>query len=95
VLFALVDLGIPDLLRKGPRTAAELAVDIGPAVNVDWLDRLLAAAYTMGMLNRIKGKSTPQKQQHLQQQPAGDICDTDKGVWDVEGAGRRDCAACS
>ncbi|WIA36480.1 hypothetical protein OEZ86_007780 [Tetradesmus obliquus] len=56
VLFALSNLGVPDLLCAGPSTAAELASSIGPAVPVDWLERLLATAAAFGMLNRKKCK---------------------------------------
>ncbi|KAF6255513.1 hypothetical protein COO60DRAFT_203075 [Scenedesmus sp. NREL 46B-D3] len=54
VLFALCNLGVPDMLSSGPSTAAELAADIGLSVPVDWLERLLATAAAYGMLNRSK-----------------------------------------
>jgi len=54
VLFSLVSLGIPGALVSGPKTAAEVAVCIGPDTNVEWLDRLMMAAASKGMLNRSK-----------------------------------------
>eukprot|EP00878_Enallax_costatus_P009061 GHUV01009473.1.p1 GENE.GHUV01009473.1~~GHUV01009473.1.p1 ORF type:complete len:426 (+),score=140.32 GHUV01009473.1:983-2260(+) len=54
VLFMIVNLGIPDLLLSGPRTADDLAANIGPHVHPDRLARILDFAAAVGMVNRKK-----------------------------------------
>jgi hypothetical protein len=60
VLFALVNLNIPDMLAKhGPMTVDQLTAALnastkGSNVRALWLERLLTAAFAMGMLNRSK-----------------------------------------
>lgn len=63
-LFMLVNLGIPDLLLSGPRSADDLAANIGPAVHPDRLARALDFAAAFGMINRkrIRCKVTPKPQ---------------------------------
>jgi hypothetical protein len=64
VLFAIVDLGIPDALKAAgsPQTASQLAVACG-GKQVEWLDRLLQAAAALGLLTkrraRRRGKGAP------------------------------------
>lgn len=57
VLFSLVRLNVPDALVSGPKTAEEIAATMGPDTNVEWLERLLACAHTMGMLKKYKNKN--------------------------------------
>jgi cell division septation protein DedD len=51
VLFALVNLGIPDALTSGPRTATQLAAACG-CPNTEWLERVLDAAVAYRLLCR-------------------------------------------
>ena len=50
VISLVADLGIPDLLADGPRSAADLAADAN--VDADALDRALAFLVTKGLLGR-------------------------------------------
>lgn len=65
VLFMLVNLGIPDLLLSGPRSADDLAANIGPHVRPDRLARTLDFAAAFGMINRKKLDS----KQHISRKP--------------------------
>jgi len=72
-MFALVNLGVPDLLAKqGPMSAVQLAAAINAAslststtpsqVPALWLDRLLTAAAALGMLAMSKSSKKQQQQ---------------------------------
>jgi hypothetical protein len=54
VLFTLVQLDVARHLLAGPRSALQLAAELGPNVHPDWLERILAAAYAYGMVGRVK-----------------------------------------
>jgi hypothetical protein len=71
VLFTLNNIGIADLLKSGPRSAADLAAALGPSVNPEWVERVLAAGYALDMLGRVpapRGVSASSSRSSSQQQ---------------------------
>jgi len=52
IVSLIAELGVPDLLAAGPRTAADLAREAG--VNADALDRALAYLVSRGLLGRTR-----------------------------------------
>jgi hypothetical protein len=50
VLFVLVNLGVAEALREGPKTAAQLAAAAGPNTNAEWLARVLKLAAELGLV---------------------------------------------
>eukprot|EP00879_Flechtneria_rotunda_P007565 GHRR01007936.1.p1 GENE.GHRR01007936.1~~GHRR01007936.1.p1 ORF type:complete len:338 (+),score=66.66 GHRR01007936.1:154-1167(+) len=55
VLFAVVNLGIPDALLAGPMTASQIAKACS-CKQVEWLDRLLKAAAVLGIVSKRKAR---------------------------------------
>ncbi|KAI8475773.1 MAG: O-methyltransferase-domain-containing protein [Monoraphidium minutum] len=53
VLFALNDLGVPLALAAGARTAPQIAASCCPGADPEWLERLLKAAATLGLVRRV------------------------------------------
>jgi len=53
-LFVMHNLGVPEALQSGPKTAAELAALVGPDTNPEWLARVLKYAAEHGLVKRTK-----------------------------------------
>lgn len=51
VLFVIVNLGIAEALREGPKTAQQLASAAGPKTNAEWLARVLKLAAELGLVS--------------------------------------------
>ena len=45
------NLGVPEALQSGPKTAAELAALAGPDTNPEWLARVLKYAAEHGLVS--------------------------------------------
>ena len=45
------NLGVPEALQSGPKTAAELAALVGPDTNPEWLARVLKYAAEHGLVS--------------------------------------------
>lgn len=54
VLFAIVNLGIPEALKDGPKTADQLAAAAGRNTNPDWLCRVLKLAAEVGLVRSMR-----------------------------------------
>jgi hypothetical protein len=46
----MVNLGIAEALRAGPKTAQQLAEASGPQTNAEWLARVLKLAAELGLV---------------------------------------------
>jgi hypothetical protein len=53
VLFTLNELRIPDALGGGPRTARQIAAAACPAADPEWVERLMRAAASFGLVTRL------------------------------------------
>lgn len=51
VLFVILNLGIAEALREGPKTAQQLAAAAGPRTNAEWLSRVLKLAAELGLVS--------------------------------------------
>jgi hypothetical protein len=71
VLITLVQLDVSKHLLAGPKSALQLAPELGPGVHPDWLERVLAAAYAYGMVGRVKAAGHAVKTIRPQPAPAG------------------------
>lgn len=51
VLFVILNLGVAEALREGPKTAQQLAAAAGPNTNPEWLARVLKLAAELGLVS--------------------------------------------